>query len=76
MCIRDRANRGTINPMYLNYTLGKEMIYKLREDYKKEKGDKFKLKEFHDEMLSFASPPIAVLRKMMLVNPGNKEDFL
>ena len=73
---RIEANRGTINPMYLNYTLGKEMIYKLREDYKKEKGDKFKLKEFHDEMLSFASPPIAVLRKMMLVNPGNKEDFL
>lgn len=34
---RIEANRGTINPMYLNYTLGKEMIYKLREDYKKRK---------------------------------------
>lgn len=62
------ANRGTVNPMYLNYTLGKLMILKLREDYKKERGDKFSLKEFHNKLLSYASPQITVLRKIILEN--------
>lgn len=66
------ANRGTIDPMYLNYTLGKLMIKKLREDYKKEKGENFNLKEFHDTLLSFGSPPITVLRKLILENPEGK----
>ena len=66
------SNRGTIDPMYLNYTLGKLMIKKLREDYKKEKGENFNLKEFHDTLLSFGSPPITVLRNLILENPeGN-----
>jgi uncharacterized protein (DUF885 family) len=60
------ANRGTINPMYLNYTLGKLLIKKLREDYHHEKGDNFSLKDFHDELLRYGSPPIAVVRSVML----------
>ncbi|MCY3414006.1 MAG: DUF885 domain-containing protein [Candidatus Heimdallarchaeota archaeon] len=66
------AKRGTIDPMYLNYTLGKLMIKKLLEDYKKEKGDEFDLKSFHNELLSFGSPPISVLRTMMLENPKSE----
>ena len=62
------SNRGTIDPMYLNYTLGILMIKKLREDYKKEKGENFNLKEFHDTLLSFGSPPITVLRNLILEN--------
>lgn len=66
------ANRGTIDPMYLNYTLGKIMIKKLRDDYRKEKGENFNLKEFHDKLLSFGSPPITVLRNIMLKNPSSE----
>ena len=67
---RIEANRGTINPMYLNYTLGKLLIKKLREDYKKERGQKYNLKTFHDELLSYGSAPISVLRNIMLENPN------
>ncbi len=70
------AARGTVNPMYLNYTLGKLLIKKLRQDYKEEKGDQFSLKEFHDRLLSYGSPPIVALRKLMLDSPGTDDDLL
>ena len=35
--------RGTFDPGYLNYTLGKLQILKLRDDYKAQEGDKFSL---------------------------------
>ena len=63
---RKEAMRGTFDPMYLNYTLGKLMILKLREDYKRVKGDAYSLKAFHDEFLSFGAPPIPLVREMML----------
>ena len=63
---RKEAVRGTFDPMYLNYTLGKLMILKLREDYRRLKGDAYSLKEFHDEFLSFGAPPIPLVREMML----------
>ena len=63
---RKEAARGTFDPMYLNYTLGKLMILKLREDYRRMKGDAYSLKEFHDEFLSFGAPPIPLVREMML----------
>jgi len=62
------GNRGTIDPMYLNYTLGKFMIKKLRSDLMAEKGENFNLREFHDTLLSYGSPPITVLRKLILDN--------
>lgn len=64
------AMRGTFDPMYLNYTLGKLMILKLREDYKKEQGNAYSIKKFHDTFLSFGAPPIPLVREMMLRNPG------
>jgi hypothetical protein len=70
------ANRGTVDPMYLNYTLGKLLIKKLLEDYKQENKDSFTLKKFHDELLGYGSPPITLLRKMMLKQPGTDEDIL
>ncbi len=63
------ANRGTINPMYLNYSLGKFLIKKLRDDYHREKGEKFSQKEFHNLMLSYGSPPVVALRNLVLENP-------
>lgn len=65
------SGRGTIDPMYLNYTLGKLLIKKLHEDYKNELGDSYSLKTFHDTLLSYGSAPITVLRKLLLENPGN-----
>ena len=63
---RKEAERGTFDPMYLNYTLGKLMILKLRQDYRRMKGDAYSLKDFHDELLSFGAPPIPLVREMML----------
>ena len=60
------ANRGTVDPMYLNYTLGKLLIKKLHKDYKKEQGKNYSLKKFHDTLLSYGSPPITVLRTLLL----------
>ena len=63
---RKEAMRGTFDPMYLNYTLGKLMILKLRDDYRQAKGDAYSLKGFHDEFLSYGAPPIPLVREMML----------
>ena len=60
------ARRGTFDYLYLSYTIGKLMIMKLREDYKKEKGPTFSLKKFHDEMMSYGAPPVPLLRKYIL----------
>ena len=60
------AMRGTVDPMYLNYTLGKLFIKKLKEDVKKEQGRKFNEKQFHDSVLSLGMPPITLLREALL----------
>jgi len=60
------AKRGTSDPTYLYYTLGKLQILKLREDYKKKMGASFTLGEFHDKFMSQGFPPIAVVRQTLL----------
>ncbi len=60
------AMRGTFDPGYLNYTLGKLQILKLRDDYKAQEGDNFSLEKFHGEMLDHGAPPIRLLRELML----------
>lgn len=60
------AKRGTLDPTYLVYTLGKLEILKLREDYKKKMGKAFSLQQFHDEFLRQGSPPIKIIRQTML----------
>ncbi|HUX10343.1 MAG TPA: DUF885 domain-containing protein, partial [Terriglobia bacterium] len=60
------AMRGTFDPTYLAYTLGKLEIMKLREDYKQKVGDKFNLKAFHDQFLSYGIVPIKMIREQML----------
>lgn len=60
------AMRGTSDPTYLVYSLGKLQLLKLREDYRKKVGDKFNLKEFHDRFLSFGWPAIKLIREEML----------
>ncbi|MBV8082822.1 MAG: DUF885 family protein, partial [Candidatus Eremiobacteraeota bacterium] len=60
------ALRGTTDPLYGYYTLGKLMLLKLRADYQAKQGANFKLNEFHDAVLSHGDPPIYFLRKFML----------
>ena len=63
------ARRGTYNPTYLYYTLGKLQIYKLREDYRRAKGAAFTLRGFHDEFVRQGGLPIKLIRRIML--PGD-----
>ena len=68
---RREALRGTFDPGYLNYTLGKLMILKLRSDYRREKGSAYSLKGFHDQLLSYGAPALPLLRQAMLRDPGD-----
>ena len=63
---RAEAMRGTFDPGYLNYTLGKLQILKLRDDYKAQQGENFSLEKFHNELLNHGMPPIRLLRELML----------
>ena len=60
------TKRGTSDPTYLVYTLGKLEILRLREDYKKARGAQFSLKDFHDKFLKQGAPPLSIVRKAML----------
>jgi len=60
------ARRGTLDPTYLVYTLGKMEILKLREDYRRRMGAAFRLGEFHDQLLAHGSPPVKILRMALL----------
>jgi uncharacterized protein (DUF885 family) len=62
------AKRGTSDPTYLVYTLGKLQILKLREDYKTMKGGKSTLQEFHDAFMAQGYPPIKIVRRALLGN--------
>jgi uncharacterized protein (DUF885 family) len=62
------AKRGTSDPTYLVYTLGKLEILKLREDYAKLKGPQYSLREFHDAFLRQGFPPIKIVRRALLGN--------
>ena len=63
---RQQAARGTFDPAYLNYTMGKLMIRKLRDDWTATRGGRSAWREFHDQFLSFGGPPIPLVRKAML----------
>ena len=63
---RQQAARGTYDPAYLNYTMGKLMIEKLREDWTRTRGGREAWKQFHDTFLSYGGPPIPLVRKAML----------
>ena len=63
---RQEAVRGSFDPEYLYYTLGKLQILKLRQDYQKQEGPSYSLQKFHDGMLRHGMPPIRLLRELML----------
>ncbi|AMK79242.1 MULTISPECIES: DUF885 domain-containing protein [Methylomonas] len=63
---KQQAARGTFDPGYLNYTLGKLMIRKLRGDWSASRGGRAAWKSFHDSFLSYGAPPIPLIRQAML----------
>jgi hypothetical protein len=67
---RQQAARGTYDPAYLNYTMGKLMIRKLRADWTASRGGQAAWREFHDAFLSYGGPPIPMVRKAMLGSDG------
>jgi Bacterial protein of unknown function (DUF885) len=78
---RQQAARGTYDPAYLNYTLGKLMIRKLRTDWLAKgaaagatstpEQEQARWHEFHDKFLSFGGPPIPLLRKELVGEGGS-----
>ncbi|MBY0356432.1 MAG: DUF885 domain-containing protein [Candidatus Obscuribacterales bacterium] len=60
------AKRGTMDPTYLVYTLGKLQILALREEYKKLKGNNFSLEDFHNRFLATGFPPIKLIRLQLI----------
>ena len=60
------TKRGTSDPTYLYYTLGKLEILKLRADVEKKEGANFNLEKFHDDFMQHGFAPIAIVRREML----------
>ncbi len=62
----EEALRGTYDPGYLSYSLGKIQILSLRETYQKQMGKAFSLRQFHDTLISNGMLPLALLQKILL----------
>ena len=67
---RIEAERGTFDPTYLVYSVGKLAILKLRDDFQRDRKEEFSLKEFHDRLLLNGNAPLWVHRQLLL--PGEK----
>jgi uncharacterized protein (DUF885 family) len=63
---RREAERGTFDPTYLVYSVGKLMLLKLRRDYKEKQGSKYSLRGFHDALLGQGSAPLWAHRRLLL----------
>jgi uncharacterized protein (DUF885 family) len=63
------ARRGTSDPTYLVYALGKKLLMELREEARVKWGASFTLQRFHDQLVSYGYPPIPVLRRLMFSEP-------
>jgi uncharacterized protein (DUF885 family) len=67
---RSESKRGTSDPTYGYYTMGKLMILKLRDDYKAKLGERFTLQDFHDRFISLGPLPLPLIRQAMLGEMG------
>jgi uncharacterized protein (DUF885 family) len=67
---RREAERGTFDPTYLVYSVGKLMLLKLRQDAKAQQGKSFSLRTFHDTLLGNGTAPFWLHRQLMLGDEG------
>ena len=65
------ARRGTSDPTYLVYTLGKWEILDLRDEVKKREGAAFDLQKFHDRFLTYGRAPIPLIREDWMLAGAN-----
>lgn len=72
---KQQAARGTYDPAYLNYTMGKLLIKRLREDWTASRGGRKAWKAFHDQFLSYGGPPIPLVRQQMMAEDKPKAVF-
>lgn len=73
---RLEALRGTFDPGYLFYTIGKLEILKLRADYQKQEGANYSLEKFHDKILDNGMPPVRFLRELLLTDKNSWNEIL
>jgi len=73
---RQEALRGTFDPGYCFYTLGKLQILKLRSDYQKQEGQGYSLQKFHDLILDNGMPQIRLLREILLKDKNTWNEIL
>lgn len=73
---RQEALRGTFDPGYLYYTLGKLQILKLREDYKQQEGANYSLQKFNDAMMDNGMPSVRLLREVLLKDKSKWNEIL
>jgi uncharacterized protein (DUF885 family) len=64
------TKRGTGDPTYLMYTLGKLEILKLRADYQRKMGSRFSLQDFHDRFIKAGSPAVKIVRRELMGRDG------
>ena len=64
------AKRGTSDALYGYYTLGKLAILRMRDDYRRARGDAYELGEFHDRFLEVGPLPLPLARELLLGNRG------
>ncbi len=73
---QQEALRGTFDPGYLFYTLGKLQILKLKEDYKKQEGKNYSIQKFNDAMTDNGMPPIRIMREILLKDEKTWNEIL
>jgi hypothetical protein len=71
---RQEAERGTYDPTYGGYFLGKLAAFKLRADYQKMQGANYSLREFNERVMTNGIAPWWAHRQLML--PGSAEPVL
>jgi uncharacterized protein (DUF885 family) len=67
---RSESKRGTSDPTFGYYTMGKLMILKLRDDYRAKAGARYSLQGFHDTFIGLGPLPLPLIRKAMLGDTG------
>jgi uncharacterized protein (DUF885 family) len=59
-------DRAVYYQTHLTYYIGSEMVRKLRDDFRRLRGDQFALKDFHDRFMTYGLIPLKVIRADML----------
>ena len=73
---RQEALRGTFDPGYLFYTVGKLELLKLRRDFQAQEGAAYSLKRFNDAVTDHGWPPVRLLRELLLKDPARAGEVL